>query len=216
MEMLSMRLETDRHLGEEEIEKYSLGDISGEEASRFEEHLLICESCQNRVTESDRYVSAMRCASAQIRREERRTEKRKWSFPRLIPALAALAAVALTAAIGLQWVTGTAREYRNRGVEEPAFALNLVATRGSGIEARAPTGRTLVLQLDLAGLPPEPSFRLEMVDGLGRRVWQGAVIPQDSKAVVSVPQMPRGVYFVRTSTPSGKLLREFGLVVESR
>ena len=45
MEMQDMRPETTRHPDEEVIEKYSLGDLSEEKVTRFEEHLLICESC---------------------------------------------------------------------------------------------------------------------------------------------------------------------------
>jgi hypothetical protein len=210
-----MPLETHRHLDDEEIEKYSMGDISEKEASRFDEHLLICESCQNRVSESDSYVSTMQCASARIRRADLSTIKRRWFFPRPIPTLAAAASVLFLAVVGMQWVDGPAKWW-NRSTVQPAFAINLVATRGSGIEAKAPAGRALTLQLDLAGLPPESSFRLEVVDALGKRVWQGEVVAQDSKAVASVPQMAGGLYFLRVYAPSGKLLREYGLEVESR
>jgi hypothetical protein len=213
MEMQRMRLETRRHPDEEVIEKYSLGDLSEIEASRFEEHLLICESCQNRVTESDGYVSAMQSAGTQIRRGTPRTEDRRWYFPRLFPTLAAAAGVVFVGAVGLEW--GAKRS----GIlhkAEPAFAINLVATRGDGIDAKAPAGRPLTLQLDLAGLPPELSFRLEMVDGVGERVWQGAVSSQGSQAVASVPKMSSGLYFLRTYAPSGKLLREYGLEIGSR
>jgi len=208
-----MRLETNRHLDEEQVEKYSLGNITEEESSRFEEHLLVCESCQGRVTESDSYVSTMQCASARIRGQGLKGSRR-WFRSRQIPTFAAAASVLLLAMVGLLWMKGPAKG-RNPGLVEPAFAVNLVATRGNGIEAKAPAGRALTLQLDLAGLPPEPSFLLEVVDALGKRVWQGAVASQDSKAVVSVPQMPSGLYFVRAYAPSGKLLREYGLEVES-
>jgi hypothetical protein len=201
-------------LDEEEIEKYSLGDITEEQSSRFEEHLLICESCQNRVTKSDSYVAAMQGA-ARIRRESLKTGRHGWGTRRLTPPLAAAASVLLLAAAGLWWVNGPAKG-RNRVTVEPASVINLVATRGNGIEAKAPAGRTLTLQLDLSGLPPEPSFRLELVDALGKGVWQGPVASQDSKAVASVPQMAGGLYFLRAYAPSGKLLREYGLEVESR
>jgi len=208
-----MRPETNCHMEESEIEKYSMGDGSEAGSSRFEEHLLICESCQNRVAENERYVSAMQCASAQIRREDLRTERRRWFAPFLIPTLAAAASVVFLA-VGLRWVNGPAK-WRNLVTVEPAFAINLVATRGV-IEAKAPAGRALSVQLDLAGLPPESPFRLEMVDALGKGVWQGAVGLQGSKAVASVPQMVSGLYFLRAYGPSGKLLREYGLEVESR
>ena len=210
-----MRLNTNRHLAEDEIEKYTMGDISEEDASRFEEHLLICESCQDRVSESDSFVSSMQCASARIRRGDLRTQKSRRFFSRPIPVLAAAASVLLLAVLSLQWVNGLAI-WRNRVAVEPAFAVSLVATRGNGIEAKAPAGRALTLQLDLTGLPPESSFRLEMVDALGKRVWQGEVVSQDSHAVASAPKMASGLYFLRTYAPSGKLLREYGLEVESR
>jgi hypothetical protein len=210
IKVLSMRIETNHHLDEEEIEKYSLGDITEEESSRFEEHLLICESCQDRVTESDSYVGAMQDA-ARSRRSSLRTGRHRWLGHRMNPPLVAAASVLLLA-VGLWRVNGPAR---NRVTVEPAFALNLAATRGNGIEAKAPAGRPLTLQLDLAGLPPEPSFRLEMVDAVGKGVWQGAVVSRDSKAVASVPQIAGGLYFLRAYAPSGKLLREYGLEVKS-
>lgn len=207
-----MRIDTNRHLDEEEIEKYSLGDMTQDESSRFEEHLLICEFCQNRVTECDSYVSAMQRA-ARLRRDGPKTGG--WFIRRLAPTLAAAASVLLLVAIGLRWVNGPAKG-RNRVAAESAIVINLVATRGNGIEAKAPAGRALTLLLDLAGLPPEPSFRLELVDALGKGVWQGPVVSQDSKAVASVPRMAGGLYFLRAYAPSGKLLREYGLEVESR
>jgi len=210
-----MRLETNRHLDEEQVEKYSLGDITEEESSRFEEHLLVCEPCQARVTESDTYVSTMRCASARIRQEGPRAGKPPWFRTRRIPTFATAASVLLLAAAGLLWIKGPGRA-KNQGSVEPAFAVNLVATRGSGIEAKAPSGRALTIQLDLAGLAPESSFRVEMVDALGNRIWQGTVVSQDSKAVASVPRLAGGLYFLRAYAPSGKLLREYGLEVESR
>ena len=121
----------------------------------------------------------------------------------------------LLAAAGVRWVSVPAKG-RVPGTSETAFALNLVATRGNGIEAKAPAGRALDLQLDLAGLPPESSFRLEMVDAIGKRVWEGAAVSRDSKAVASVPRMGVGLYFLRAYALSGKLLREYGLEVEGR
>jgi len=209
-----MPLDSNRHLDDGEIEKYSLRDITEEESAHFDEHLLICESCQKRVTESDRYVSAMQSAAERIRREGGITGRRRWLFRRPARILATAASVLLLVAAGLRWVTGPAK-WRNRGTAEPALVINLAATRGNGIEAKAPSGRALNLQLDLAGLPAESSFRLEMVDALGKRVWQGAVVPQDFRAVASVPRMAGGLYFLRAYTPSGKLLREYGIEVES-
>lgn len=56
------------HLREEEIERYSLSEMSEEELARWGEHLLICDSCRRQVAASDAYVAAMRSAAAELRR----------------------------------------------------------------------------------------------------------------------------------------------------
>jgi hypothetical protein len=208
-----MPLETNRHLEEEEIEKYSIGDITEEESSRFEEHLLACESCQNRVTACDSYVATMQAASARIRQDGMKAARRRWYFPKWVPIATAFAAVTVLSVFGIEWA---ARRKGNPGNLQPAYAVTLVAMRGNGIEARVPAGRDLTFRLDLAGLPPEATYRLELVDGHGIQVWQGAVHAQNSLGIVSVPKMDTGSYFLRAYAPSGNLLREYGIEVEGR
>ena len=55
------------HIDEEEIERYSMGAMPEGAIAPFEEHLLICESCQLRLAQSNVYVSAMRQASVRLR-----------------------------------------------------------------------------------------------------------------------------------------------------
>ena len=203
-----MRIETNPHMDEDQIERYSMGAISETESSRLEEHLLICELCQTRVEESDRYISAMQRASAQMRKGAQGSKHRWANFPPFTPLLAAAALILCLTVAGTR--------LGNRTVVSPVFRLDLTATRGNGIEAKAPAGAALALQLDLAGLRAEPFFRVEIVDRLGKRIWQGDVIPQASKASASVPKLPSGIYFVRANAPSGQLLREYGLEVEGR
>lgn len=181
------------HISAEDIERYSMGDISEEEVSRIEEHLLVCETCQNRVAESDAYVSAMRTAGARLRSSPR-TRK----VPRWIPLLAAAALVVVGVTVSLRLA---------RGPAGPAVPLNLEAMRGAGVEAHAPAGRRLDLELDLAGLASAPYYRLEMVDRLGNLVWQGTTTQ------AHVPPMVAGAYFVRVYSPAGELLREYGLEI---
>jgi len=205
MVVLVMKPGIDRHMGEDEIERYSLGCISEEEAAKIEEHLLVCESCQKRVTDSDAYVSAIRSAAAHPSRPWSQQKSRPMFFMRPLPVLAALAVVLVAGAVGLR-VT-------NRQTAAPAFVVGLEATRGAPIEARAPAGRPLALQLDLAGLRAEPSYQVEMVDGQGNQVWKGTVAAQESKATAAVPKTSAGPYFVRVYTVSGELLREYGLEI---
>jgi hypothetical protein len=200
-----MALNSNRHMDDDEIESYSMGAVSEEESAQFDGHLLICESCRKKVKKSDDYVAAMRGAALRARGYPRGPGITPRSFPRLLPFLSAAALLAMAAIVGSHfWVRGTM----------PAFAVNLEATRGPGIDARAPAGRPLVLNLDLSGLSALPSYRVETVDRLGKVVWQGSVAPQDSKAAASLPGVSPGVYFVRVYTPSGELLREYGLDVQ--
>ncbi len=203
-------MKTSHHASEEEIEKYSLGDLSEPEAARFEEHLLICQSCQNRVAESDQYVAFVQSASARRRLEDRKPRHQWILFPRWLPAFATAGVLLFLGVLGLQWL-----HQRNSGSNLPAIAVTLTAFRGPEL-TKAPERRTLALQLDFAGLPAEPWYRLDVVDAHGNPVWHGTVNAADSHGFASIPGIPRGTYFVRAYSSSGKLLREYGLEIEGR
>ena len=66
---LEMR-EIDHHVDVEDLERYSIGISSPAESTHIEEHLLICECCQDRLRETDDYVLAVEMASRQLRRDE--------------------------------------------------------------------------------------------------------------------------------------------------
>jgi anti-sigma factor RsiW len=66
--MLEMAEELDRHFDDDESELYSMGRLSAEKVERLEEHLLVCEACRVKVTDSDTYVAAMRRAAAHLKR----------------------------------------------------------------------------------------------------------------------------------------------------
>ena len=195
------------HIDEEEIERYSMGAMPEGSIAPFEEHLLICESCQLRLAQTDVYVSAMRQASARLRTRPLKRGLPWLRFPRLVPALAGMALLMVAAGLWLSRL--------DLGEAYP-FAIDLAATRGAAIEAQAPAGRWLLLRLDLANLPASSGYRLEMVDRSGNRVWQATVPARGSKADFKVPRTQPGVYFVRVYGPSGELLREYGFEAESR
>lgn len=179
---------------EEQIEQYSLGEAPEGELAVWEEHLLICGRCRRHVQESDVYVAAMQAAAVKLRRGAAAPERRRWRW--LVPAFACPVLLALSA---LVWI-------RPHSVPAPV-AISLAATRGPGIEATAPSRTPLRLNPDLTGLKQWPSYRLEVVDRFGKRVWQGAY-----PGAVTDPLGP-GVYFIRISSPQGDLYREYGLEV---
>ena len=55
------------HLEETELEKYSMGTLFEARLEEFEEHLLACDSCQDRLLEMEAYVNAIRSASPKLR-----------------------------------------------------------------------------------------------------------------------------------------------------
>ena len=200
-------MHANRHMDDEEIERYSMGAMPQAAIAPFEEHLLICEPCRLRLARTDAYVSAMRQASARLRTGSLKRKLPWLRFPRLVPALAGMAVAVVAAGL---WIGRP-----DMGEAHP-FAVDLEATRGAAIEAKAPAGRWLLLRLDLANLPASSWYRLEMVDRFGSRIWQATVAAQGSKAGFKVPGTPPGIYFVRLYRPPGELLREYAFEVQGR
>jgi predicted anti-sigma-YlaC factor YlaD len=194
-----------QHVVEADLESYSMQALSLEASARVEEHLLICETCRGRLLEADSYVAAMKDAARDLPRQQPAPEawRWQWSWPRLIPAFAAVAAIAV-AVVALPLA---------RHAAPAPFAISLQTMRGSEAQARAPSRRPLALQLDFTGLAASPSYRIEMVDQAGNRVWQGAIPNSAAAASVTVPPQKRGMYFVRVALPSGETLREYGLEI---
>src|SRR5262245_61394504 len=65
----------EEHSSEESLEMYALGRLRGPELEQLEEHLLICESCQDRLDTTEKYVKAMQGAARRLRQEERSKAK---------------------------------------------------------------------------------------------------------------------------------------------
>lgn len=59
------------HLDGERMQLYSLGLLHGPEVAGFEQHLLICHVCQDRLAETDIYVRSMQSAARQIRAQQK-------------------------------------------------------------------------------------------------------------------------------------------------
>jgi hypothetical protein len=196
-----MSTEPKNHPDEFQLEGYSLGRLPKPEVLSLEEHLLICDVCRQRLSESEDYVRSMQHASARSRTEPRGIQ---WisGFPRLIPALAA-ALVLL--GIGVTW-------QMSQKVTLAPVSVRLEATRGGGQVAQVPAGRPLLLRPGLDGLPSLPEYHLEMVDRTGKRVWQTNFAPP---AGVVAPGQEPGIYFVRLYSLPGVLLREYVMEIKT-
>src|SRR5688572_19962240 len=61
-----MPVRSDPNFPDDSFEQYSMGRLPANDLEAFEEHLLICPECQDRLTESDRFVRTMREAARRV------------------------------------------------------------------------------------------------------------------------------------------------------
>ncbi|MFY9728673.1 MAG: hypothetical protein WB579_01660 [Bryobacteraceae bacterium] len=199
---------TPHHVQEEELELYCLGGLAEVRCGRLEEHLLLCETCRDRLTETESFVAAMRQAG------------RQWSGNHLAGPAAGIVASRTWSERWLGHVTPVfviaallvvcAALWSGRRSSMPAplpFALELTAVRGAA-PGQAPAGRPLLLDLDLTGLSDGQPFTGEVVDASGSQVAEFPVGPPALLKALSP-----GSYFVRVNKSSGELLREYALTV---
>jgi hypothetical protein len=196
------------HVTEDDLEQYCLGGLAEVRYARLEEHLFLCETCRERLTETENFVGAMREASRQLPEEHEEecaaviVASRPWrqSWPGRLAPMSIAALLLVCAAV---WFG------RHSGVPAPLpFTVELTAVRGAA-PGPAPAGRPLLLKLDLTGLGDGQPFAGDVVDASGSRVAQFSV-----GATVLLKALPPGGYFVRIHKTSGELLREYALALK--
>jgi hypothetical protein len=91
-------------------------------------------------------------------------------------------------------------------------AVALEATRGAAIAPRVPALRPLALEPGVEGLRPLERYHLQILDQLGKEIWQADWAPGSGAASgIVVPGLSPGIYFVRLYDTSRTLLREFAV-----
>ncbi len=90
-----MRIDADRHLADDVIESYLRGALPEDTLSEAEQHLLICETCRERMVQWDGYIRAMKDASRRLAEKP----KRQWNYRVLLPAFLFCAFLIVAAAI---------------------------------------------------------------------------------------------------------------------
>ncbi len=207
------------HPSEEILERYALGRVGASDLEPIEEHLLVCPQCQERLSEADQYVLAMRDAARLLLNEQPRAVpetsssrwgKRKpaihWGMRLLWPAGAiAFAGLALSLAVPKQLSqAGTPEE------------VALAVSRGAAQEllTTVAAGRPLRLDIDLTEIPPASSYRLDLVNDEGQLAWSGTGIGVRNQLHFAPSQMLlSGKYWARLYAVSGSpvLVREYGM-----
>ena len=191
--MSFQKLKIGGHLGEETLEEYAFGRLVEPELGRVEEHLLVCEDCQDALAEIDKYIGLMKAAMAEP--AVRVSARRRFSF---VAAGSIAAGVAIAALLP------------RLGPSLPPETVKLVSMRGAEI-AHLSANHAADLRIEMPDLP-DGEYRVEVVDAAGGPVWSGIAWAVGNQLRVSEPKRLRsGVYWIRLYSASGELLREFGL-----
>jgi anti-sigma factor RsiW len=74
--VLVLKEEQPRHLDDEQMEQYALGELAPEAIPAFEQHLLICYACQDRMAEMDAGVEAMQAEARLVRAHEMQSKSK--------------------------------------------------------------------------------------------------------------------------------------------
>ena len=215
-----MTLLENGHLSEDAIELYSMARLDETLMEAFEEHLLLCEACQNRLEETDQFIHAYRTVAARAETEAAAVSRpdpapaqsSRWAwltgaFTGWRPLYAmggALAAAALVIALVPRGPQGALIE---RSIE-------LQAVRGSAPAVlSAPAASRLNLTLDITGLPAADPLRVAVARESGGDEWSTTVERPASEKISVKPNSAfgPGLYWIRIYGPDNALLREYGL-----
>ena len=195
----NLTLMPSKHPHEDVFENYAFDRLSEEETADFEEHLLICDRCQETLAETDEYIQMMKVASAAYAAKNRRRSLFQFRFSEHGLGWNAMAAAAVLVLCGVSALFS----WRNQVMDPQSVVLKAIRGDATVVSANRP----LDLKLDLRTVPPAPGYRVEVVDMSGRRVWFGGTPAHISDGLA------RGTYWVRLSTDAGEFVQEYGLHV---
>lgn len=205
------------HPNEEALERFLRNEAQETELETIETHILACESCVTRLEALELELAAAKAACRQLEAERIRKHAapaRSWKDWFTVPALSwagAAAALALGITVVPHFMPRDVNLSASRGLETSGMTLSPCGTLEAAV---VPGGRPLDLHLKADDLP-EGRVNLEIVNGLGKRVWQGASVIHQQKAEVLVPRITTaGAYFLRLYNPAQPssepdVLREF-------
>jgi anti-sigma factor RsiW len=209
--MAEINLQT--HLSEDALELYSLGRLAEPELDGFEQHLLACAACQDRLAETDHYIDAVKKASVRLDQElaiqKEDVKSSSWLSGWTKPMWAA--GVAVAAAAIMMPLFGPAL------MNSPSpVSVQLYATR-SADAAVVRAGSPLELTIDTAGVDAGPKATVEVVNLQGAQIWQGNLQQANNRFSVSLPDgLSAGSYWVRLYNDGNRTdpIREFALLAK--
>lgn len=169
------------------VEQYLLGELSGADRSRFEDHLFACTLCSDdlragrlfAVVVKDELTQARAVASIAPPR------RRAWSAALLRPALLVPSlAASLLLLIGQTFVAIPRLQHRLASAETPAFVEDLAFASGTARGDVADLHRVItpphgsfLLSVDIPAKPRFTGYRCSLLAPSGAVVWHGELSP---------------------------------------
>jgi hypothetical protein len=175
----------DAHIDDEQLELYALGRTPEEPLPAIEEHLLVCEDCQNRLAQADEFAALFHAAATQ---PEARPQPRRW----LIWGRLGAVGMAAAAMAGVIFVAS------ERGRESGApLLVEMRAMRGPEAPAQIDGGRAATLLLDIDAAGGAEGYSAQIVDGAGAEAAKPRVYAKDGRLAVTISRLRKGTYWVR-------------------
>ena len=214
-----IKIDVRSHPSEEWLERYALRGLTEEESESLEDHLMLCQRCQEDLESIESFLLVAREASRRVRQESAysQTDSSFWSFfrrfsltslsiggrPRIRFALP-LAGAALTS-LALFLVAPASQRV---GYQQ----VRLEAIRGylaTSVNSRQP----LDVILNLDGVPVSRAYRVEIVNAAGVTNAVAVVVPKGNTLIVRIKsKLPPGQYWVRLYIPGANdPLHEYSL-----
>ncbi len=194
------------HPNEEQLERYAMGCLAEPDLAQIEEHLLLCEACQERLEVAEALLPMLQRSLREVNMEPAAEPFwKRWFASAWTPApiLAAFAALVLVVYV---WAPDRHVEWQS---------VQLEAMRGEVKPAEAVEGFALELLLNTEGLAVGPAV-VQVVDAQGTPVEAANVVIGQSPLAARIPQpLKPGQYWVRLKS-NGSLVREYSLPVRQR
>jgi anti-sigma factor RsiW len=192
------------HIQEELMDRYAMGTLPQESVADVEEHLLVCPTCQDRLTELDEFLTVFRAASTQLEPAPVQSIRRR-PYIRVLWAGAAAAVVLLAVLVS-----------REPGaVRLPPATLVVQSLRGPESGAHVAASRPFLLVFDVAATSPVAQ-EIEIVNAEGSEIVKPVAGAKDGWLAASIQRLPRGDYWVRVylKQATRDLIAEYKLQVE--
>jgi hypothetical protein len=195
-----------RHVTDDELECYALNGLEEPELDQVEEHVWMCEQCQQALSAEQAYTEGMRMAARRLRQA---SATRSWRF---LPVPAWAVALAVLLVLAAMWRVS----YHPAAVPQALVVLESMRGADGPVNSTA-AGRAFTLALDLTELPPLGRYELEIVDETGQEVFHSSVAGGSNEVRAIVPRgLASGMHYVRLYGTKRELLREYGLHVGAR